>query len=92
MKPVILIIYYLANTELINHHFDCEITQGITQHLLRTFNRQHPGMIFRQHNALFPSFPVSYGGQGGAIQESCGVFLSCLQTTLAQHGALVFHL
>lgn len=91
MKSAILIVH-LANIELINHRFDCEITQGITQQLLRTFHFQNPSVIFRQHNALLPSFPVSYGGQGGAIQESCGVFLSCLQTTLAQHGALVFHL
>lgn len=37
-------------------------------------------------------FSVTNGGQGGAIQESCGVFLSCIQTTLAQHGTLAFHL
>lgn len=48
------------------------------------------GFLTESHHVLFVT--VSHGGQSGAIQKSCGVFLSCLQTTLAQLGALPLHL
>lgn len=86
MKLVIIILYHLVNVNKVNLCFYCEIYS-----LNGTFHCRSPPVTCGRHHALSPLFPVSYGGQGGALQESGGVFLSCLQTTLAQHGALVFH-